>query len=107
VPHHLLAMPGYVAYYHRQPVEHAEVLCRVAVFGAVDDNAAILKVGHPLLRKLAANDLVGKALQGIAVFRRNRLTDMDVEAAGAHEFCMTHLPKYVNAQGVPVLYDTE
>lgn len=81
VPHHLLAMPGNVADYHGKPVECAEGLGRVTVFGAVVDRAALFDVGHPLLGELAADYVVGKFLKRLPVFRSYRLADMDVEAA--------------------------
>lgn len=81
IPHHLLAMPWNVAYNQCQPVKRSEALGRVAIFRAIVDGAALLKVSHPLLRELAADDVMSKTLQGITIICRYRLANMDVEAA--------------------------
>jgi len=65
----------------RQPVKGSKALGRVTILGGIVDTAALLKVSHPLLRELAADYVMSKALQGISIIRRYRLTDMDVEAA--------------------------
>ena len=64
-----------------QPVKCAEALGCVSVFGTIDDSAALFKICHPLLGKLAADYVMGKALQGVTIIRRYRLAYMDVEAA--------------------------
>ena len=74
-------MPGNVADNQSQPVKCAEALCRVTIFRAIVDAAAVLKVRHPLLRELAADNVMSKVLQGITIICRYRLADMDVEAA--------------------------
>jgi len=64
-----------------QPVEGAEDPGRVTILGAIVDGAAVLKVRHPLLRELAADNVMSKTLQGIAIIRSYRFAVMDVEAA--------------------------
>ena len=53
----------------------------MAIFRAVVDCATVLKVRHPFLRERAADNVMSKALKGIAIICRYRLADMYVEAA--------------------------
>ena len=74
-------MPGNVADNQCRPVKCTEALRRVTIFRAIVDSAALLKVHHPLLGELTADNVMDKALQCSPIIRRYRLADMDVEAA--------------------------